>query len=58
MKNPVAFNPLTMTANQLVQCADALRTMFDLLDRDGTAEDVKHAVMQTREHMRKTWNAQ
>ena len=55
MTNPVAFNALTMTVRQLVDCANTLRTLFELLDRDPTDEDVRSYVEQAREHMRQTW---
>ena len=55
MANPIAFNALTMTVRQLVDCANTLRTLFELLDRDPTDEDVRSYVEQAREHMRQTW---
>jgi hypothetical protein len=56
-KNPVAFNALTMTGLQLKECADTLRTLFDLLDREATNDDIKAYVEQARDHLSKTWKA-
>jgi hypothetical protein len=33
MENPIPFNPETMTVKQLKECADALRIMFNMLNR-------------------------
>ena len=54
-KNPINFNAYSMSVNQLKDCADALRNMFEMLDRDASGEDLKGYAMQMRDHMRKTW---
>jgi hypothetical protein len=56
-QNPVAFNALTMSGYQLKECADTLRTLFDLLAREATSEDIKAYVEQARDHLSKTWSA-
>ncbi len=55
LTNPIAFNAYTMTANQLKEAADTLRTLFDLIERGGTPEDVKNYVEQARDAMLKFW---
>jgi hypothetical protein len=55
MTNPIAFNAFTMTGYQMKECADTLRTLFNLLDRESTDEDVRIYVEQVRDSMLKKW---
>lgn len=56
-KNPIAFNPDTMTVAQLKECATTLRTLFENIDRTvDTPEDVAHFVLNARDHMNKKWH--
>jgi hypothetical protein len=57
LKNPVPFNPAALlTVNQFIDVADTLSTIYTLLDRGGTADDVMRYVEQSHEYLNKKWN--
>lgn len=51
MPNPIPFNPATMTASQLFECAETLRTLFNMVERDASAEQLEGYVLQARDFM-------
>lgn len=55
MKNPIPFNPDTMTVSQLKECAEALSTVFDQMRRGVSETVIIGHLEQTREHMTKNW---
>ena len=57
-KNPIPFNPDTMTVSQLKWCADTLRMLFDGVERpDVDDSNVMHHLRQAREWADKNWSA-
>lgn len=57
-KNPIPFNPDTMTVSQLKWCADTLHQLFDGVARDDAPDDRLLAYLrQAREWALQNWSA-
>lgn len=56
--NPIAFNPDTMTVSQVKKCAETLRAMFDLIDRDASPDDIAVYLKQSRDYFVRHFNTQ
>ena len=51
--NPIPFNPELMTVKQLKRCAEALRALFDGLEREVDAANIIHHLRQWRDQMQR-----
>ena len=55
MTNPIAFNPETMTVSQVKQCAETLRSMFDLLENGASEDTIVGYLAQSRDYLTRAW---
>ena len=54
MENPINFNPQTMTVSQVMDCAEALKTIFDIVD--ASADNyLSHHIKLVRKQMADEW---
>ena len=56
MNNPIPFNPDTMPLKQVRYCAETLRTLFEMLDRDASPEDIASYLKMSREYIANVWS--
>lgn len=54
--NPIPFNPMGLTARQLVECADALSTAFDGIERGVLDANIIYNLCVSRDNLRVQWD--
>jgi hypothetical protein len=52
---PIPFGTQTMPVNRLMYCAEVLRDVFRLMERDATHDVIVGHLEQVRDNMLKQW---